>query len=368
MKKNLLTIVICPHCRKKKLMLKHAFAYEFGEVIDGVILCSHCDSWYPIIKGIPRLLPEELKVHILKEYNQKFLERYKEYLPQERDAKKLLEKETRAKVQTSDAFGYEWTHWPEARKKHYEQFIHWTEPYAPEYFKGKTVLDAGCGTGNHSSYMAEWGATIFGIDLSEAITVVYENKNLFKPNAHFIQADLYHPPFEENFFDFIYSQGVLHHLPQPEQGFATLVKYLKKGGIILIRMYGKEENFFMIYIIEKGVKKIMRFLKFSVIETLAYTLAIALYLITSIVYKPIYALDKEVAKKILPYHYYLVYISQFSFYQLHSIIFDLLIAPLAFYYTKEGLLEWYEKCGLKVVHILGKDEGAWRIAGEKIKK
>ena len=365
MKKELLTIVVCPCCRKKELTLSHIFSNEFQEVIDGIIVCAHCNNWYPVIKGIPRLLPDELKYSILKTYNSCFIERYKDYIPNIGFTEKLLEKELKAKVQTSDAFGYEWTHWPEAKKGHYGQFVHWTEPYSPSFFKGKVVLDAGCGTGNHCGYMADWGATIIGIDFSEAITVTYENKNLFKPHAHFIQADIYHPPFPEEYFDFIYSHGVLHHLLDPEKGFHTLGMHLKKGGTILIRMYNKEDNFFMIYFIEKFFKGIIKHLPFFVINAISFFLASLLFFIIHTIYKPFYKINKKLGEILLPYFYYFIYISQFSFYQLHLIVFDLLIAPLAFYYKKDELLKWYAKPNFEVISILGKDEGAWRIAGRK---
>lgn len=365
MKKSILERVICPVCKKKKLALDKIFSTEFDEVIDGTILCKSCHTWYPIIKGIPRLLPEELKYHTLQNHNQRYIQRYQSLLPPMKKNALPSQKETRDKINTADAFAYEWKTWSKAKKKHYEQFIHWTEPFSPSYFKGKKVLDAGCGTGNHSSYMADWGAETYAIDLGEAITVAYENKNIFKPNIHYIQADINNPPFQENYFDFIYSQGVLHHLPNPKKGFKALLPTLKKEGIILLRMYNQEENFFMIYIIEKGLKRLLQFCSFTFIRSISFIMATMLYFIIKRMYIPFYQINKKLSESILPYSYYFVYLSQFSFYQLHSIVFDLLIAPLAFYYSKEELIGWYKENNLKIISILGEKEGAWRISGEK---
>jgi SAM-dependent methyltransferase len=43
-------------------------------------------------------------------------------------------------------------------------------------------------------------------------------------------------------FDFIYSIGVLHHLPDPEAAFQNLLRYLKPGGEIQIYLYWQPER------------------------------------------------------------------------------------------------------------------------------
>ena len=53
------------------------------EVEEGVLLCSKCGRWYPIIEGIPHMLPDELRDE---KEDRAFLERYADRLP-----KKLLE-------------------------------------------------------------------------------------------------------------------------------------------------------------------------------------------------------------------------------------------------------------------------------------
>lgn len=360
MKRTLLKLIICPEC-KKDLYINKTFKVESQEIIEGTLKCKSCQNWYPIIKAIPRLLPSNLRDHNLLTNNLRFLNEYRKELP----TIKIITKKTKdIKNQTSEAFGYEWLNWPKPKKKHYNQFIHWTEPFKPAYFKNKIVLDAGCGTGNHANYITEWRAKTFAIDLSESITVAYYNRNLFKKNSHYIQADIYNLPFKPNFFDFIYSQGVLHHLPNPEKGFTKLLTHLKKSGVILTRIYNREDNFFMIYIIEGIFKKLIKNLPFKVINTIAYFQAATLYTIIHLIYKPVNKI--KFLDKILPYFEYLNYLSNFSFYQIHSIVFDLLIAPLAFYYSKSELLNWYVKNKLKIISIQGYKEGAWRISGQKI--
>jgi len=50
------------------------------EVEEGVLYCTTCSRWYPILEGIPRLLPDQLRD---REEDLKFLRRFKDRLPRE---------------------------------------------------------------------------------------------------------------------------------------------------------------------------------------------------------------------------------------------------------------------------------------------
>ncbi len=50
------------------------------EVEEGVLLCKTCSRWYPVMEGIPRLLPDHLRD---REEDLEFLRRFRERLPRE---------------------------------------------------------------------------------------------------------------------------------------------------------------------------------------------------------------------------------------------------------------------------------------------
>jgi len=51
-------------------------------------------------------------------------------------------------------------------------------------------------------------------------------------NIKFVNADIFDDIFKDEVFDFIWTNGVLHHTKDPYGAFKILVKYLKKEGYI----------------------------------------------------------------------------------------------------------------------------------------
>ena len=107
-----------------------------------------------------------------------------------------------------------------------------------KFWKNKKVLDVGCGTGRYAQIPLKYGAVVTGIDLSSSIQIAKKNLENYK-RIELLEADLFSPPLKKNYYDVIYSFGVLHHTNDPEKAFKGLLKYLKPGGIICITLYHK---------------------------------------------------------------------------------------------------------------------------------
>src|SRR6266571_3376549 len=210
MKPGLIRMLACPSCA---VALDLSERDRDGEITAGELVCRRCGSRYPIRNGVPRLLPPEL---------------------------------SRVSQETSAAFGWQWREFVELYDEYEAQFLDWIHPIQPDFFRGKFVLDAGCGNGRHAFYAARYGARdVVGMDLSDAVDTAYANIGKM-PNAHVVQGDINHPPFARaeggGPFDFIYSIGVLHHMPDPEAGFQSLVRFVEPGGAIFAWVYGRENN------------------------------------------------------------------------------------------------------------------------------
>jgi len=140
----------------------------------------------------------------------------------------------------ADSFGYQWRQFRKTQLD--DASRNFSEPdfikkigVKPQDFKGKRVLDVGCGMGRFAEVATRWGASVVGIDLSAAAEVAA--KNLKDRDFVAFQADVFALPFLPETFDFIYSMGVLHHTPDCEKAFKALPQYLKPGGTIAIWLY-----------------------------------------------------------------------------------------------------------------------------------
>lgn len=107
-----------------------------------------------------------------------------------------------------------------------------------DWFKGKRILDAGCGTGNKSFYFNKLGAIVIGIDLSETHINLCKEKSKELKNIKFIEGDILNHKFKDK-FDMIFCDGVLHHISNPIKAVNNLSKYLKPNGFFLIMVYHK---------------------------------------------------------------------------------------------------------------------------------
>lgn len=103
------------------------------------------------------------------------------------------------------------------------------------------VLIAGCGTGKESNHLAALfpTASILAIDITRA-SLAYATRKAEAyglKNISFGQADILKLESLGRSFDYISSFGVLHHMRDPEAGWAVLARLLKPGGMMNIGLY-----------------------------------------------------------------------------------------------------------------------------------
>lgn len=58
-------------------------------------------------------------------------------------------------------------------------------------------------------------------------------------NINFVRGDIFDQIFEDEIFDFVLCNGVLHHTKNPYEAFVNIISCLKKGGYVLIGLYNK---------------------------------------------------------------------------------------------------------------------------------
>jgi len=189
--------LVCPRCARELSYLARGR--------ESWLACAGCQSKFPIINRIPRLLLNQGAGP------------------------------TEAEARTAASFGFEWSRFSEMYPQWEQNFLYYMAPHAPSFFHGKKVLDAGCGNGRHSYYAAKYGAEVWAVDASQAADVAARNTGGCRVNV--VQADLNHLPFAPHSFDLVYSLGVLHHLADPEASLRYLLRFLKPDGEIRVFLY-----------------------------------------------------------------------------------------------------------------------------------
>jgi len=325
LKRALLPLLVCPTCHNT--LEVRADQTNDSEIIEGALSCSNCGSVFPITRGIPRFLAQSL---------------------------------TEDQKATADAFGYEWTHYSKLTDADRREFLGWISPLTPADFKDRVMLDAGCGKGRHIFLAAQFGArTVVGIDLSNAVEAAHQNTREL-PNVHVIQADISKLPFL-NSFDLAYSIGVLHHLPVPKDGFLALSKHVRPGGRISAWVYGKEGNLWIEKLVDPVRKNVTSKLPRFATRCLSFFPAVTLYAALKLLYRP--AKTRVWLKSLLPYSDYLCSISGYSFAENFWNVFDQLVAPTAFYHSREEIVDWFQAANTQEVEISQHNSNSWRGTG-----
>src|SRR5438093_1911313 len=191
-------LLVCPLCRGK--LKEGQEEYE----------CLDCHKTYSVMNGIPRFLPD-LSVE---------------------------------EQQVKRSFNLEHLRYRDSRHLHFTPRLvqQWLEDIQlpAEYFKGKLVLDAGCGSGRWTYAMASLGATVVAVDLTEAGIEITHRATAHMDNVAVLQASLFQLPFNPESFDLVVSWGVLHHTPDTKKAFAWIAPLVKPGGQLYVMVYEKQ--------------------------------------------------------------------------------------------------------------------------------
>lgn len=316
---------MCPSCAGKLLLsVKET---QDGEIITGELGCDSCSRMFPILRGVPRFSD--------------------------------LETVATDKQETAENFGWQWTHFTQEDTRYADQFLGWLQPVTPEFFKGKVVIEGGCGKGRHTQLAAEWGARdVVGIDLSAAVETAY-TATRHLPNAHIVQTDIYNLPLDRS-FDYAFSVGVLHHLPDPKGGFESLASKVKPGGHISAWVYGAENNEWITRWVNPVREKLTSRMNQRALLQLSKIPAASVYLATKLIYGPLNkSRTGESIAKHLFYNDYLKAIAPFGWREQHTIVFDHLVAPTAFYLSRQEFEKWWSDIGAKDVVITWHNKNSW---------
>ena len=344
----------CPESVGDPLVLE-AFSSEGDEIIAGVLRCEACRRNYPIIDGVPRLLPDSL-IGTLSRYHPDFFSRYDILLPtqpEEDDVSRTLTfySFARAKLFTPELEPALLAYWKQSLSSRIPEARH---------LAGQVGVDAGCGEGRYTYCLADSGAEVIGLDLSEAVNLAHL-RNRANPRAHIVQGSIYQPPFRRGIFDFVVSTGVLHHLPDPQHGFEALVSLLRAGGSIHIWVYGLRQ---MSLVYRLSHLTFLRHFGSRLSPHVSYLVSVPLALaLHALVFKPVRLLAHSPGTRGLldPQLRELASLPL----QMHvAEIQDRVGVPVTNFLTEEEVRAWHDQAGLEQITVQATGGGrGWSARG-----
>jgi SAM-dependent methyltransferase/uncharacterized protein YbaR (Trm112 family) len=212
-------------------------------VQSGLLLCFECRLWFPVLHGLPILLPYTTASH--REFDSvhgaainKLGLNYEspdiEPVPGERFVLRSFSQEWLD-------YSYDGVLWGWSYEDREAMFLTEMGRDVPQR-KPCRFLEIGCGIGVVTSFAEKhFGGETVGLDLSLA---VMRASKRFKGNPflHFVQASLWKMPFAEGSFDLLYSHGVLHHTYDTHEAFRRVAPLCREGGRTYIWIYGTADT------------------------------------------------------------------------------------------------------------------------------
>ena len=297
-----------------------------SNLLNGVFINTSTGTCYPLMNGVPVFLPGSFPTEWIKR-NYAKMDEFKSKFPN-------------ASVQSFNAgkewsFSSEWeahsekemkTTWGFTVESRFDQFLLEVETTAEE-IQGKALLDAGCGNGMLTEYFASEGMMSFGIDFSNSVFAAEAKRK--SENVCFLRGDLQQPPFADGFFDYVVSNGVIHHTQSTEQTFYRLASKVKKGGRFFIWLYERKGS--MMWRIKR---RVFDFFRIIVSRLPSSVQKIIVGLFTQI----IFAVYKMAGKKL-------------DYETLHVDMFDSITPRWRHYHTPEEVSRWYFESGFGATRL-----------------
>ncbi len=219
-----------------------------------------------------------------------------------------------------ERFGYSWAIFDAILPIHQEQFRRWTSALPVEAWRGAEVLDAGCGIGRNSFWAVEAGAnSVLAIDIDERSLAAARRNLAGKQQARVRELSIYDIT-ETDAFDIAFSIGVIHHLAAPEQALQCMATATKPGGKVIIWVYGRENNGWLIHLFDPIRRALFSRLPLGLVYHLSLYPTALLWVLLRLGLQRIE---------------YLRLLRRFRFNHVRAIVFDQMISRIAHYWPRE---------------------------------
>jgi SAM-dependent methyltransferase len=222
-----------------------------------------------------------------------------------------------------DRFGYEWSTYSNILPESRGQLERWLGSTGLASFRGKRVMDVGCGMGRNPHWYAEAGAaSVLGVDV-DAGSLEAARRNLKgHENVRIEECSVYDlDPKVQGTFDRVTCIGVLHHVAEPEVALQRMWACVAPGGDLVLWCYAKEGNRLLLPVIQ-SLRAVGSTVPISVSHAIAKGVTLAAW----------------PAIRALPWRTeYYRKLRSLSFRNVESIIFDQMLPHIAHYWTRKDM-------------------------------
>lgn len=253
-----------------------------------------------------------------------------------------------ATQRTFDSFGFEWTRFHHVNDEDEDFWRRYVEDVPFDRLASAVAMDIGCGKGRYTRFTAERVGDMVALDGSEAVVAAAANL-AHLDNVVVVRADLRRAPFAERSIDLITCLGVLHHLTDPEEGFAAITRLLAPGGVIVVYLYSRPSTPGLRSAVLRSATALRRVtirVPHEILRGLSLPLAAMLY---AAVVAPGRLGDRLNVAPLrgLPLHVY----RGKPLRALWLDTFDRLSAPVEYRYRWEDVEPWFDRAGLEVMNV-----------------
>jgi ubiquinone/menaquinone biosynthesis C-methylase UbiE/uncharacterized protein YbaR (Trm112 family) len=287
MKTRLLEWIVCPACGERPELrvfqeerieippgMEVPPGFDREEILEAALSCR-CGQVYPVLDGIPRMLrnareeyPEFFARHGLGDASG----------PGSRTAAAPPAAPV-ADPRSASSFRLQWTVYQEGDHTWFKddaglrkREILYNLDTTAEELQGKVLLDAGCGNGELTRAIAEYGVEIVAMDFSRSVERarqrLFEKGFPVSHRVHYLQGNVLELPLRRHSFDLVHSSGVLHHTPSTERAFRSVAQAPKPGGKLYVQLYRRRPAW--IHAINVGLRAVTTRMPMRLLYRLCY--------------------------------------------------------------------------------------------------
>ena len=202
------------------------------EVRTGLLLNRRRRIYYPIAEGVPRMLvfPAGVTRDFARQYRMRLARDAAGFGPPAESGAPGEEAVLRS-------FSKEWLHYEWDERAYWSQSaedMFRTMDFALDLdhkdLRDKLILEVGIGIGGIADHVARsQHCELVGVDLSHAVDGAWREFGE-NPFFHVVQASAFAPPFADGQFEYVFTQGVIHHTYSTRAAFKRIATLPRVGG------------------------------------------------------------------------------------------------------------------------------------------